>query len=411
LSRKSIPNTKPVVKKHLERTVKIEWSKVLKDPRSSTNMKWRFDYLMNMTFYGMLTGQKTLRHVEDFSENYHERISDTTLYLLLSKVDPEPLRELISKEVKRALHDHELPKDNFPVRITAIDGKCASVSKQSVGTFSQESACNDTVQYVNRVLRAAHVSNETKLILGQQEIHGKTNEMSEFIPFVKSLLNLYGKTDLLEVISVDAGMISRDNAAFLNKNGLKYIMALKNPQKTLVEVGRELLGSREMCDEMTSEYTNGKTVTRRLYRCDAPTYPEWPHLKQFWRVVQDTSKGGVEIASEERYFVTSLEYSKLNHMQVLKAIRMHWGIENNANWVFDTAWEEDDRPWCNYGFTLITLLRVFAYNIISRLKSRRLRQKNDRERSWAGIMSMVNTILIEMRIENKMEPFISVCNA
>ena len=410
MSRKSIPNTKPVVKKHLERTVKIQWSKVLKDPRSLTNMKWRFDYLMNMTFYGMLTGQKTLRHVEDFSENYHERISDTTLYLLLSKVDPEPLRELISKEVKLALHDHELPKDYFPIRITAIDGKCASVSKQSVGTFSQESACNDTVQYVNRVLRAAHVSNETKLILGQREIHGKTNEMSEFIPFVESLLNLYGKTDLLEVISVDAGMISRDNADFLNKNGLKYIMALKNPQKKLVEVGRELLGNRKNYDEITSEYANGKTVTRQLYRCDAPIYPEWPHLKQFWRIVQETNDKG-KISTEERYFVTSLEYSKLNHTQVIKAIRMHWGIENNANWVFDTAWEEDDRPWCNYGFTLITLLRVLAYNIISRLKSRRLRQKNDRERSWAGIMSMVNTILVEMRIENKMEAFISGCNA
>jgi predicted transposase YbfD/YdcC len=409
LSRISIPSTKLVVKKHLERTVKIQWSKVLNDPRSSINMKWNFDYLMNMTFYGMLTGQKTLRHVEDFSENYHERISDSTLYVLLSKIDPEPLRKLVSKEVKRALHDHELPKDYFPVRITAIDGKCASVSNQSVGSFSQESACNDTVQYVNRVLRAAHVSNETKLVLGQLEIHGKTNETKEFIPFVKSLLSLYGKTDLLEVISVDAGMISCDNASFLKKNGLEYIMALKNPQKKLVEMGRELLGNRKNCDEITTEHSNGKTITRQLYRCDAPAYPKWPHLKQFWRIVQESHNKG-KITIEERYFITSLEYGKLNHKQVLQAIRMHWGIENNANWVFDTAWKEDNCPWCNQAFILITLLRVFAYNIISRLKSRRLRQKNDRERSWAGIMSMVNTILIEMRVENKMEAFLSACN-
>ena len=410
MSRKSIPNTKPVVKKHLERIIKFDWSKVLKDPRSLINMKWRFNYLMDMIFYGMLTGQKTLRHVEDFSENYHERISDSTLYVLLSKIDPEPLRRLISKEVKRALHDHELPKDPFPVRITAIDGKCASVSKQSVGFFSQKSACNDTVQYVNRVLRAAHVSNETKLVLGQREIHGKTNEMREFIPFVESLLNLYGKTDLLEVISVDAGMISRDNANFLKRNELEYIMALKNPQKKLVEVGRKLLENLQNYDEMTTEYVNGKTVTRQLYRCDAPVYPEWPHLKQFWRINQKTHNKG-KITIEERYFVTSLEYNRLTHKQVLQAIRMHWGIENNANWVFDTAWREDDCPWCNQAFTLITLLRVFAYNIISRLKSRRLRQKNDRERSWAGVMSMVNTVLIEMRIEKKMEAFISACNA
>ena len=408
--RKRIPNAKPAVKKHLDRTGKIKWDKELTDPRSSVNKKWTFSYLMDTVFYGMLTGNKNLRGVEDFSESYHERISDTTFHLLLPRIDAEPLRSLIAREVKKAFRDHELPKESFPVRITAVDGKCSSISKQSVGEFSQKSECNGGVQYLNRVLRAVHVSNDTKLILGQREIHGKTSESPEFRPFIEELLSLYRNTGLLEVISVDAGMNSLKNANFLKDNNLDYIMALKHPQQKLLESACEMLGKREKCDKETIEYANGKEVKRRLYRCCAPAHSEWHHLKQFWRIWQETKSKG-KITIEERYFMTSLDYDVLNDKEVLQAIRMHWGIENNANWIFDTIWEEDDSPWCNRAFVFVTLLRILAYNIIVRLKERRLRKKNDRERSWRGILQLVYTVLIELRIDSAIEAFIPTCNA
>jgi len=405
-----MPDTKPVVKKHLARTVKFKWSNILQDPRSTINLEWDFDYLMNMIFYSMLTGQRNLRAVEDFSENYHIRVPDTTLYVLLSKIDPEPLRALIAREVKKAFRDHELPKDNFPVRITAIDGKCASISKEIVGHYSQKSDRNGKVQYTNRVLRAAHVSNETTLVLGQREIHGKTNEMNEFIPFINDLLNLYGKTEILDVISVDAGMISQKNADYLIANDLNYIMALKNPQKTLVELGRRLLSDRQKSDKKTIECKNGKKIIRQLYRCKAPVCPSWPHLKQFWRIRQEVWCNG-KVTIEERYFITSLCYTKLNNDEILKAIRMHWHIENNANWIFDTAWKEDNSPWCNKAFVFVTLIRILVYNIISRLKTRRLRQKNDRERSWNSILRMISIILIEIKQEHSIKTFVRTCKA
>ena len=65
---------------------------------------------------------------------------------------------------------------------------------------------------------------------------------------------------------------------------------------------------------------------------------------------------------------------KVLHLLVECKIRMNWGIENNANWIFDTAWKEDNAPWCNNGFKFFTLLRILCYNIISRLKTRRLRK-------------------------------------
>ncbi len=398
MRKSKLRNPKIVVKGHLERVAQIKWDKILTDPRSQINMEWDFNYIMNMAFYGMLTNKRTLREVEDLSENYSDRISDSTFHTLLPRIDPDPLRYLIAGEVKRALRAHELPKEYFPIRLTAVDGKCGSISKQSVGEFSQESKCNGGVQYLNRVLRAVHVSNETKLILAQREILGKKSETTEFTSFIEDLLNLYGRTTLLEVISVDAGMNSLKNADFLIGKGLHYIMALKNPQRRLLKLAREKLERREDYDKETIERANGKEVTRRLYRCEAPLDSKWTHLKQFWLIQQETKEKG-KISIEERYFMTSLEYDKLNDEQVLKAIRMHWGVENNANWIFDGVWKEDDSPWCNKAFVFVTLLRILAYNIISRLKTRRLREKNDRERSWGSLLLMVYTVFIEMKNE------------
>ena len=399
---RKIANAKPVVKKHLARAAKFVWSNILDDPRAQVNRVWDFDYLMNTIWYGMLTTCLHLRAVEDFSESYDERIPDTTLHDLIVKLSPTPLKKLLAKEVKKALRAHELPKADFPVRITAIDGKCVSVSRDWIGEFSQLSDCNGAPQYLNRVLRAVTVSNELKLTIGQREIHASTNEMGEFKNFLGELIDDYGKTGLLEVISVDAGMNSLENANFIIENKLDYIMGLKNPQKNLVQYAKETVGERTDPDKITDEKTNGKRIKRKLYREDVTEYPGWAHLKEIWRIRQETIESDGKQIVEERYFITSLSPEKLSNEHVLKAIRMHWGIENNANWIMDTNWKEDDSPWCNKGFLFISLLRVLAYNVISRLLARRLRKKDGRERSWHGIKLLVQAVLLQSQIENKL---------
>ena len=203
-------------------------------------------------------------------------------------------------------------------------------------------------------------------------------------------------------------MISRDNAQFLVNEGLHYIMALKKPQKGLVVLGHELFKNRTVPNVETEGKANGKKYLRRLYRCEAPEYPDWPHLREFWRIEQKTTDKNEKVTFEERYFITSVSPNKLTDRQILQAIRMHWGIENNANWVTDVAWEEDDSPWYNRALVFVSLLRILAYNVLSRLKERRLRKKNDRERSWKGIMKLVNAVLLFMQVENASQELVPV---
>lgn len=398
MSNKKLPSAVPVVKNHLKRTADFIWSKILYDPRSYINQEWNFEYLMRIIWIGMLSGKLNLRMLEDFSEGYAERVPDTTLHDLIIKIEAEPLRELIAKEVKKAHRDHELQNTELPFHMVSIDGKCSSVSKIPVGKFSQKSECNGRDQFVNRVLRAAHVSSKTKMLLAQREICGKTNEMGEFQNFLDDLFSLYKNTTLLEVFSMDAGMNSRENADYIIEKKCNYIIGLKNPQRALVLLGKNLLGGRMSSDKVTIEKASGKIVKRELYRCEAPEYPGWPHLKEFWRIHQTTEHPDGKVAIEDRYFITSIAPLKLSNTQVMKAIRLHWGIENDANWVFDVAWKEDDSPWCNRGLVFVSLLRILAYNILSRLYTRRLRKERDRKRSYKGIMELIYTVLLSKQV-------------
>ena len=77
--KKRVPSAKPVVKKHLERTVNFSWSQILEDPRSKINLKWNFDYVINTAFFSMLTGQLDLRKVEDWANKIGVKILLTAI--------------------------------------------------------------------------------------------------------------------------------------------------------------------------------------------------------------------------------------------------------------------------------------------------------------------------------------------
>ena len=373
---------------HLKRVdIGRKVASALTDPRARKNREWRFRYLIEVLVYGMVSGSKNLRSVETFGEIYRERVPDTTLHDLITRIDPEPLRQVLVSEVKEALRAHELPKEAFPIRITAIDGKSMGTSGIRVGEFSQKLIGGGAGKYTNQALRAFHVSNETKLFIGQHELPHDSGEMREFPLFIDRLLNDYGKTSLLEVISVDAGMVSKKNADYLISKGLRYIMALKAPQRRLLKQAQKLLRSCPACAEQV-ESAKGCRISTKLFRASYHD-SHWRHLREFWCVEKTITKSNGDKSSEARYFLSSINASKLSDSNVLAAVRMHWNIENNANWICDTTWEEDDAPWATRALTFVSHLLLIAYKIISRLVSRRSRDRAARAISWHELLRCV----------------------
>jgi predicted transposase YbfD/YdcC len=389
-----------IIQKHLRRVLRPGWHKIIQDPRRKS-VRWNLGDILSPVMDGMLGGCRNLRSLEHLTNLSGKRLPDTTVWDLLVEIDPTPLNDEIARGVKDAARSHELDNKELPINLVVIDGKSVAVNPTPVNENSINRSQKGCRKYVNMMLRAVYASSSLKLHLGQHVMPKGTNEKGAFPAFVDKLKALYGRTKLLEVISVDAGYTSKKNAQYLASNKIDYIMALKNQRfSRITQAALAMLGTLKQPDRIEQERVNGKTVTRSLFRCTAPKLDGWESAREFWRVQSNTEYLNGKVVVETRYFVSSLAASRLSNRQVLHAVRLHWSIENNANWVLDTAWEEDGNPWCNKALELVTLLRLLAYNIIARLKFRRIRSEKNRGLPWKDILAIVQRVLFPLKLKD-----------
>src|SRR5918996_4120062 len=131
-----------------------------------------------------------------------------------------------------------------------MGNRCRSHGRR-LGTGVTLSGAVAKGRYRHMALGALHVSNDTRLFLGQHAIPSKSAETTEFRPFLAQLIADYAKTGLLEVISIDAGMVSQENAEYVVERGLDYIMALKGPQQVLFEQAQRWAQRESLPDKIT----------------------------------------------------------------------------------------------------------------------------------------------------------------
>jgi len=395
----------PSIKQHVLRVFKTKWFSQVHDGRSEKNRIWNFNYALEILLVGLMSGARTLREIETQSMLYDERLPDTTLENLMAKADASGLAQVVAQQVKQAARDHELSKQGLPFNLIAIDGKANYSTDKKVSEHSKEInhyGKYKKCQHMN--LRAMIVSSPVKLLMGERQIASKKAETSEFIPFVDELIELYGRTDLLEVISVDAGMAHRKNAKALRARGIHFIMGLKENQKTIYRKSQQLLGglAREQANSSSSERYNGKTVTNCLYRKNIEGYfASMPEIKQVWRIEKVTISTTGEQTVENRYYISSIAFNNITAKQCIKAVRAHWGIENNGNWTLDCVFGEDQSPMTTRAMQLVSYLRMLAYNCIARFKYRKLKKQENREMSWARLFQFFQVALRQLRAEQQ----------
>jgi predicted transposase YbfD/YdcC len=283
----------------------------------------------------------------------------------------------------------------LPLHVVAVDGKAIWVGSHAANPYCQAQEQDGEPRYVMRVLRAVWVSGPCKLTIGQAPIPAAQNDMSAFPAFFEQLLGDYGQTEMLQVLSVDAGFASKANADLIAGAQRGYVIALKSPQAELYREAVRLLGRRRNFDAETPwEHVQGKRIRRRLFRTtEMAGWNDWTHLREVWRVRQETEDHG-QLSVEERYFLTNLVPGSTAGAIPLHIVRAHWGIENNSNWTLDMAWGEDDQPWTSAALQVVSLMRLLAYNVVTRLRSRRLRSEENRQRPWSNLHDLIEDVLV-----------------
>jgi predicted transposase YbfD/YdcC len=217
-------------------------------------------------------------------------------------------------------------------RVIAIDGKTLRGSR-------------DYAKDKNALHLVGAWAAENNLILGQQAVDSKSNEITA-IPKLLEMIDVSGA-----IVTIDAMGCQKEIAAKIVEKKADYVLALKGNQESLhAEVQNLFLKALEndfadlehhSC--RTTDSDHGREETRVYYVVEVPKdlakrHPEWKGLKTLGLAISERQVGDGTPTVEFRYYISSLD-AKVKTFA--RAVRGHWGIENQLHWVLDVSFHED----------------------------------------------------------------------
>ena len=181
------------------------------------------------------------------------------------------------------------------------------------------------------------------VVLGQVKTEEKSNEITA-VPELLDKLELSGC-----IVTLDAMGCQRAIAKQVKEGGGDYVLAVKGNQEQLDgEVRQYFDAAREkdfkckaIQNEETAEDGHGRVEYRSYFlSTDLSTLScvkKWNGLRAVGMVESERHSGG-RVGIEQRYFITSLEDVE----SFRRAVRSHWGIENELHWRLDVTFREDE---------------------------------------------------------------------
>ena len=265
------------------------------------------------------------------------------------------------KEVQRRFADwvsHVCPA--LQGRVIAIDGKSVRGS-------------GSAARGVKPLHLVSAYATEVGVMLAQQGCEEKSNEITAIKALLPSLA-LKGA-----IVTIDAMGCQKAIARTIVKQGGDYLLSVKDNQPKLHEAIREYFAIAEAEEfrnlepdvSQTLDKGHGRLETRLCTVVPAPAYlKELAHWKDVRALVKIEARRelGAKVQTETRYAITSLAP---NASEILRAVRLHWGIENGFHRCLDVAFREDASAIrLRNAAANFALLRRFALNLFRLDKSR-----------------------------------------
>ena len=343
-------------------TIKHHFRK-LRDPRINRHKRHQLLDIIIVALCAVLCGAKDWQQVEAFGKlrlDWLRRFIDLangvpshdTFERVFDRIDPSAFHRCFQKWVTALA-------EKLDIKHIAIDGKTVRGSGSSkLGPLHLVSAW----------------ASEHHLSLGQVATGTKSNEITA-IPELLELLDLQGA-----IVTIDAMGCQKAIASKIVERGGNYLLVAKDNQPTLLgniqkAVGDALETNFEGIrhDQYSTEDKGHGRVEKRHYTIliDPPGIDqkeEWKDLRVVGMVVRERQVGEAEPTMEASYFISNTVQSAQTYA---KALRNHWGIENNLHWQLDVTFAEDANRFTKQnGVQNLALLRKLALMMLKRHPSK-----------------------------------------
>lgn len=326
----------------------------LEDPRSDKNKIYSTDEILLITICALICGADSWRDLVFFGEEkldfFREYLpykngvpSKNTFCRFFAALNPVEFKTCFIKWVNSLA----LIKEDAN-NVIAIDGK---------------RLCNsfNTKNNKEAIHMVSAFATETRLILGQQKVTDKSNEITA-IPKLLKMLDLRNS-----VVTIDAMGTQKKIAKQIIKQGGDYILALKGNHTTLHKDVINIFNdtTHDFNTATDIDCGHGRIEERICYATgDIPWLKDlgFDGLKS---VICIEAKRTInkKTSEEKRYYISSLsatDPAKLNTI-----IRSHWAIENTLHWTLDTTFNEDNsRIRADNAAENIAMMRHTAINLL-----------------------------------------------
>jgi predicted transposase YbfD/YdcC len=385
-----------------------------KKPTYSLDEVWKTAIIM---FCAMM---QSVRAATQFAKDHGSKlvcgIGRTALSDVLARLDPREAIKVLHQQVHAEHRRKALEPRGLPVGVLAFDGHTNWTGGEKVNEYCQRNHKDDPgetrLQCQYRTLRAALVSSPAPTFLHDHPIPAGTNEMGAFAEAYKEVDEEFGRSNLYEIVTIDAGPCSLENATLIHRSGKAYVFGLKGNQPELYEEAQRILlpMAEEEPPEAVSEWfmERSRLIQCRLWRTrEMQGWNGWDHLRQVW-LVRKVARGpdGTEEVIEDRFFLSSVPVNRLKPREILEVVRRHWRIENECFWTLDTQWKEDSGFWVRKGNGLMvcSILRMIAYNIVALLRYVHGKSESWRRRTWRSIADLIRDYLVAMALGAEILP-------
>ena len=305
----------------------------LPDPRVERKILYPLQEVLFVVLCGVICGAESWREFVLFGKEKLDFLREyfpfefgipckNTFARVCGAIDPEKFRVCFLKWVSSL---QKGLKEGI-----AIDGK---------------TLCNsaDVSKDVPSIHMVSAFGTESKLVLGQEKVAHKSNEITA-IPALLDVLDIKGHT-----ITIDAMGCQKAIARKIQDQGGEYVLALKGNQGTLNEEVRLFLEtelakpvSTALSDtHVEADKGHGRVETRK---CVVSHQIDWLAQKSEWSgfktiaMIEETREIKGRASTERRFFISSLP---ADAKQIAHAVRAHWLVENTLHWTLDVVFNED----------------------------------------------------------------------